>query len=393
VGGPVAVADVGDFLLENDQIRINILGAHDSPGPGVFGGSIVDVDIRRDRLGFEDQAGHDRFAELFPVSNLIVPDPDPTKMQVTVLADGSDGAEAAIRVEGEGAPLFAALGILHDELTTLDLLFQSVKTAMRFRTDYIVRPGERHVLIRTTLMLEDMGGACPIDPSTCAAASACEYGLAGDPSQPYGCTTCACAEPASLDLYTAPASVFDQILGDPVSKTPHPVVQGGVVAGDFVFFGNENDVFAPGVGFDLDKTLHEAFYAGQNTFLLHGPIGRRRRRGRGDARRQHAHLHERGDRVPRRGQELRRGRRRVRRAARVHLRALPDGRPGRHRERLVRRVARARHAHRHRPGHRPLAGDGAARDEGARLLLHEPQPGQELAVPRRARGRERRLHG
>ena len=44
IGGPVAMADLGDFLLENDQIRVNILGPKDSPGPGVFGGSIVDVD-------------------------------------------------------------------------------------------------------------------------------------------------------------------------------------------------------------------------------------------------------------------------------------------------------------------------------------------------------------
>src|ERR1700679_3335247 len=122
VGGPVAMANVGDFLLQNDQIKINILGAPDSQGPGVFGGSIVDVDIRRDRLGFEDQQGHDRFAELFPVANLLVAYPDPTLMQVTVLEDGSNGTEAAIRVTGKGTPLFEALGILHTKAETLRLL-------------------------------------------------------------------------------------------------------------------------------------------------------------------------------------------------------------------------------------------------------------------------------
>src|SRR3954466_7549133 len=116
VGGPVAMADVGDFLLQNDQIKVNILGAKDSPGPGVFGGSIVDVDLRRDRLGFEGGGGHDRFAELFPVANLLVPTPQAT--QVTVLEDGSNGKEAAIRVEGLGAPLFEALGILHNRADT-----------------------------------------------------------------------------------------------------------------------------------------------------------------------------------------------------------------------------------------------------------------------------------
>src|SRR5207248_3078979 len=105
VGGPIAMADVGDYLLENDRIRVAILGPRDSPGPGLYGGSIVDVDVVRDRLDTSNDAqGHDRFAELFPVANLLVPDPKST--EVSVLADGSDGNEAAIRVEGVGAFLF-----------------------------------------------------------------------------------------------------------------------------------------------------------------------------------------------------------------------------------------------------------------------------------------------
>src|SRR5689334_14288404 len=89
IGGPVAMADVDDYLLENDQIRVAILNAKDSPGPGVFGGSIIDIDIRRNRLGFENTQGHDRFAESFPVANLLVP--DPAKLQVSV-PPGKDGS-------------------------------------------------------------------------------------------------------------------------------------------------------------------------------------------------------------------------------------------------------------------------------------------------------------
>src|SRR5512141_1191287 len=114
VGGPVAMADIGDFILQNDKIKVAILGPKDSPGPGVFGGSIVDVDVRRDLLGFEGAQGRDRFAELFPVTNLLVPFPNQTKdasgkvtaSDVKVLNDGKDGKEAAIRVEGKGAFLF-----------------------------------------------------------------------------------------------------------------------------------------------------------------------------------------------------------------------------------------------------------------------------------------------
>jgi hypothetical protein len=268
VGGPVAMADVGDFLLQNDQIKVNILAAHDSQGPGVFGGSIVDVDLRRDRLGFDDQQGHDRFAELFPVANLLDPSPDPAMMQVSVLEDGSDGAEAAIRVEGEGAPLFEALGILHQKALLLRVLFPDVKTSLRFRTDYIVRPGERHVLIRTTLALEDppTNDNCPIDPATCDTAKCGFFGLQGDGN---GCLTCDCATPVPLDPYHGPVSVFGQLFGDDVTITnPPPAVRGGMVAGDFVFFGNETDVFAPGAGYDTDKVVHDAFYSGRNTFQM-----------------------------------------------------------------------------------------------------------------------------
>jgi hypothetical protein len=285
VGGPVAMADVGDFLLQNDQIKVNILGAHDSQGPGVFGGSIVDVDVRRDRLGYADQEGHDRFAEMFPVVNLL--DPFPTASisppSVRVLEDGSDGQEASIRVEADGSFMFQALAVLHQKRELLSALFPDVKTAFHFRTDYILRPGDKHITIQTTAILADLPRSMCPDPATlcggtmCATSSdcptgdvcvddvctACEFGLAGDDN---GCYTCACAAaPLALDNYTQPASVFGEIFGDSPT-TPPSGNRAGVLGGDFVFFGAETDVFAPGVGFDTDKAVHDAFYAAQNTF-------------------------------------------------------------------------------------------------------------------------------
>ena len=82
VGGPVAMADVGDFLLENDEIRVAILGPRHSPGPGVYGGSLVDADLRRPDPRFASASGRDRFAESFPVANLLVPDPGATEVFV-----------------------------------------------------------------------------------------------------------------------------------------------------------------------------------------------------------------------------------------------------------------------------------------------------------------------
>ena len=261
IGGPVAMADLGDFLLENDQIRVNILGPKDSPGPGVFGGSIVDVDIRRERVGDENNLGHDRFAELFPIANLLVPDPEAT--QVKVQKDGSDGQEASIRVDGKGAFLFEALAILRNQKDLLGALFPSIKTLIHFRTDYILRPGDRHVTIKTVLMLEEPG------PDGCGPLPACDINKCdrGFKSDDKGCPTCECGEPLQLDQTQGVTSVFDTIFGDNQNtQNPKATHHAGILAGDFVFFGNQTDVWAPRMGFDEEKTVNEASYAGRNTF-------------------------------------------------------------------------------------------------------------------------------
>ncbi|MDP6942973.1 MAG: hypothetical protein QF464_02390, partial [Myxococcota bacterium] len=45
IGGDVAMARVGDYILENDRIRVAILDVASSPGPGVYGGTLVDADL------------------------------------------------------------------------------------------------------------------------------------------------------------------------------------------------------------------------------------------------------------------------------------------------------------------------------------------------------------
>ncbi len=255
IGGPVSMANVGDFLLENDQIRVAILGARHSPGPGVFGGSLVDADLRRGDVRFAEAQGRDRFAETFPIANLLVPDPETT--EVTVINDGSGGEEARVRVEGEGAFMFEALTILRRQKDLLGLLFNGLKPSMRFVTDYILRPGDRFVTLQTTLILP----APDTCPKTTACDKTCEHGLklGGD-----GCPTCECEEPLPLGTYTGPADIFLGILGDdsPVGDD----LKGGVVAGDFVFFGNQNDIFGPGMGFDEEKAVFDAIFARQDTF-------------------------------------------------------------------------------------------------------------------------------
>ena len=47
IGGPTALGEVGDFLLENDKIRVVIQGPGFSRGFGVYGGSLIDADLQR----------------------------------------------------------------------------------------------------------------------------------------------------------------------------------------------------------------------------------------------------------------------------------------------------------------------------------------------------------
>ena len=257
VGGPVAMADVGDFLIENDVMRAAILRSVDSPAPGVFGGSLIDLDVRRPRTDYGGGLGSDRFAETFPLANLLVPEPE--LGEVRVLADGSDGQEAIIRVEGEGNYLFEALGVLRSKQALLDLLFPNVRTHMHFSTDYVLRPGARHLLLRTELALDED------PPPSCggtAGCPACPHGFAEDST---GCPVCECSDSVELTPYTAPASVFGAILGDDPTD-PAATHRAGIMAGDFVFFGNQNDVFAPGPGFDEDAAVQGAAHSGRNTF-------------------------------------------------------------------------------------------------------------------------------
>ncbi|MEZ4296340.1 MAG: PHP domain-containing protein [Polyangiaceae bacterium] len=264
VGGPVSVADIGDFLLENDQIRVGILGVKDSPGPGVFGGSVVDIDRRRPREEFSNAEGRDRFSEMFPVANLLVPSPEPGDTDVRVLKDGSDGEEAIIRVEGDGEFLFEALALLRDSADLLNLFFPFVKTRIRFQTDYILRPGDRHIVMRTTLLLTDKKPpGCPSIADCKLTEDDCPNGLQADENT---CPICACSEVLPLDFYAEPVSVFGTILGDATGQTDPAVKRPGVIAGDFVFFGNQNDVFAPGPGFDEDDAVQGAYLNGRNQF-------------------------------------------------------------------------------------------------------------------------------
>lgn len=297
VGGPVAYADIGDFILENDKVRVAILqgGAKGSWGPGVYGGSLVDADIRRDDARFPPGQGRDKIAEVFPFANLLVP--APTQSQVSVLKDGSDGKEATVRVEGKGVFLFEALSVLRSQGQKLGVAFPDIKTRLDFRTDYTLHPGDQFVTMKTWIILEPQvltevdsypDRACSDDSDCgkgalvckgagggkkgkCTCKTLAEQGCADQKcdmaplSDAYGCVLCGCSATLPMTNAQGEQSVFQAILGDAVIAD-NPVNKAGVGGGDFVFFGNQTDIFVPGHGFDEEKPIWDALFNGRDTF-------------------------------------------------------------------------------------------------------------------------------
>nr|HEX4318499.1 CehA/McbA family metallohydrolase [Kofleriaceae bacterium] len=136
IGGPHAIGRVGDYLLENDQIRLIIADV----GPGrvnlPFGGSLVDADLVR-----PGGAGHgnDQLAELLPGFMFVGLNPT----SITIDNDGTDGNAAVVTVHGTGNDLLQMVGLLDQGLVgpaNLDL-----------EQTYRLHPGQRYVEIDTTV--------------------------------------------------------------------------------------------------------------------------------------------------------------------------------------------------------------------------------------------------
>ena len=265
VGGDVAMARVGDFILENDRIRVAILGEQSSPGPGVFGGTLVDADLRRPDARFRNGNGRDQFAEMFPFANLLVPRPDSTR--ITIVDDGSDGTRAVIRVAGDGAFFIDALEVLRVEF--LLGIFNNVKMHLRFETDYILEPGKPYVRIVSRVWRTQPSTPCPdvVGDDGAPCGLDCPAGWRYKPNT--GCPTCACApeEPRQLTDFQDPQAIFLALFGDADTGSAP-----GVVAGDFTFFGAQNDLFAPGMGFDEDRAVFDPLFEGKDPFTHPLPL-------------------------------------------------------------------------------------------------------------------------
>ena len=223
IGGVKALAQPGDLLIENDHMRVVILGERYSMGPGLFGGSLIDADLQRYDPAYSQGKGNDLFSEMFATANLYVqaiqpPDADPIEDwfvpgTVEVIADGSDGEAAIIRATGSA---YTFLTILYGIMGYMGM------PDFHIVTDYILEPGEPWMLMRTTVTM----------------------GADEEPA----------AQGQPLPLATVDMPILDYIM------------ETGLALGDFYLAGGSVKTFTPGLGRDESGAVLDATEAGRSLF-------------------------------------------------------------------------------------------------------------------------------
>ncbi len=224
IGGPGALGEVGDFLLQNDKIRVIIQDKGFSRGFGVYGGSLIDADLVRPvRTGaLNDNLGRDQFGELFPIFFLEAMVPD----NVEVVSDGLDGSAASVRVSGTGGDFLTLAKALnqiilnsHNTQGANILKPETLKgdPQLRFETLYELEPGKNYVKITNTLIN---------------------------------------ITEKDLPIPSPSANTLLQLfLGTTVDLD--------VPLGTVLLFGAGNNPFAPGAGYDIRFALEDAYKKGQ----------------------------------------------------------------------------------------------------------------------------------
>jgi hypothetical protein len=213
IGGPHAIGRIGDFLLENDQIRLVIADTGVDPADPskttngrvntMFGGTLVDADLRRP--GGDGGHGNDQLAELLPGFAFMIINPT----RVSVTRDGADGRPAEVTVVGTPSDLLQQVGLLDTGLLG--------PSSLQLTQTYRLPPGKRYVEIDTTI--KNVGGGARPFPFL-------------DPTQ-------------LRDLG------FD-IPG--IDK-----IQLSVPLGQLSLLGGEQDLFAPGAGFNIRFTIDHSY--------------------------------------------------------------------------------------------------------------------------------------
>lgn len=154
IGGEAAQGRVGDYLLQNDKIRVIIQQPDRTIGAGPFGGNLIDADIIR-----ADGQGRDVMGEIsvfFQLGRTV------NAQTVEVVRDGSKGGAAVIAATGPDEILdyLNISSVVSQYLgTAIELPFDPDKPMSLTMTNYyILRPGDSVVRFITAFR---NGGAEP----------------------------------------------------------------------------------------------------------------------------------------------------------------------------------------------------------------------------------------
>lgn len=230
VGGPSALGELGDFVMENSKIKVIIQDQGYSRGFGVYGGGLIDADFSRPQeVGNSGGVvGRDSFGELFPIYFLQALEPT----QVEIVKDGAEG-EAQVLVSGKGGDFLSLTKLLNrllvnsyegiEALTLADLLDPEKLAALitdepslKFEILYRLAPNQNYVIIESAM--QNLTDEILYLPSQAA------------------------------------KTIFKSLSGFLKTRDPFEVPLGLVA-----LFGAGNKVFAPGHGFDIRFSLEDTY--------------------------------------------------------------------------------------------------------------------------------------
>lgn len=162
IGGTRAQGRTGDWLLANDRIRVivqDVDAERSIHGISQYGGTILDADLVR----AAGEPGNDQFEELALMVNL-ESTLHPTAIEV--VADGSDGGAATIRVTGtddllDSLNFSSQVAELGGGLVKLPSAYDDHDLPVSLATEYTLAPGSNVVEIRTTIRNDASGRKPP----------------------------------------------------------------------------------------------------------------------------------------------------------------------------------------------------------------------------------------
>ena len=226
IGGPSALGEIGDFLLENDKIRVIIQDKGYSRGFGVYGGGIMDADLVRpiDPASPLKANGRDQFGELAPAFFLQAMNPS----EVVVVDDGSSGKIASVNVRGYAGNFLSIAKTINQLAMNSNTAPWDPDLSLLQKLQYVQDPdnfdGDDQLQYDVTYRLEPGKNFVEIETRI--------TNITDD----------------TLDIPSETASELLKLLVPDMDRLDVPL---GFVA----LFGSGNKVFSPGAGYDIRFNL------------------------------------------------------------------------------------------------------------------------------------------